>query len=166
MSNYVTNLLAVYIDIETGLETEGENRITLGDIEAMVRIASEVQPKSVVDIGTYRGKSAKIWRMLGAERVYTIDLVNPEIQYPGIDYIQGDSGNIPWDFSVDVVWIDGDHEIKGVRRDLCHWMPWAKDMICGHDYGPGTPGVVSAVDGFFGKKSVEVDGVVWKVRKT
>ena len=37
-------------------------------------------------------------------------------------------------YSVDMVFIDGDHTISGIMVDLLMWLPIAKKLICGHDW--------------------------------
>lgn len=36
---------------------------------------------------------------------------------------------------VDMVWIDGDHSYEGCKRDIEMYLPKAKKLICGHDFG-------------------------------
>lgn len=36
---------------------------------------------------------------------------------------------------VDMVWIDGDHTYEGCKRDIELYLPKAKKLICGHDFG-------------------------------
>jgi hypothetical protein len=59
-----------------------------------------------------------------------------------------------------MVFIDADHEYEGVRADIA----WAKargvKIIAGHDYTPGKPGVVRAVDEAFGAEVV-LHGSIW-----
>lgn len=52
----------------------------------------------------------------------------------------------------DMLFIDGSHEYERVKRDLTLWAPKIKPggLICGHDFHPDWPGVVRAVDEFFG----------------
>ena len=53
------------------------------------------------------------------------------------------------DESVDVVFIDGDHEYEPVKNDINAWLPKIKNggIICGHDYL--LPSVKKAVDEIF-----------------
>lgn len=44
--------------------------------------------------------------------------------------------------SIDMVFIDGDHTGKAFRKDLELWLPKAKKIICGHDYGSDIKKVV------------------------
>jgi hypothetical protein len=42
------------------------------------------------------------------------------------------------DYSLDFVYIDGNHRFKYIAEDLCEWSPKLKKggVICGHDYAP------------------------------
>lgn len=52
--------------------------------------------------------------------------------------------------SLDWVYLDSNHFRPHVTRELCQALRVVKaaGWICGHDYGPFTPGVVEAVDEF------------------
>lgn len=143
---------------------EGDIRLNADDIRVMAQIFEDVHPVEVVDIGTFRGKSARVWKYLGAEKVYTIDKEPVDLEESWIEVLKGDSGSIPWGKAVDLVWVDGDHRYDGVMRDLQHWMPWARKMICGHDYHEKESELVKAVNDFFGG-TIGVDGVIWKFDK-
>jgi hypothetical protein len=63
------------------------------------------------------------------------------------------------DNSVDMVFIDGDHRYPTVKADINNWLPIARLLICGHDYGhPHYPGVKHAVDKLDG---VEIYETIW-----
>jgi hypothetical protein len=142
----------------------GEGLLTPEDMGVMARLFEEVRPKSVVDIGTHKGKSARLWKLLGADEVTTIDTVAVDLNETGIAFVRGDSSKVPWERQVDMVWVDGDHEYGAVLRDLEKWNKWAKYMICGHDYGNREPGVIQAVGEIFGSR-VKVNGVIWSFDK-
>lgn len=64
--------------------------------------------------------------------------------------------------SVDMVFVDGDHEFESVDKDIRLWYPKVKKLICGHDYGYADwPGVKQAVDRYFGH--VKTVGSIWYV---
>lgn len=77
------------------------------------------------------------------------------------------------DDSVDLVYLDADHRYEAVRADIAAWWPKVKPggLLMGHDYGPGSPGVMRAVEERF--RDGRVYGFelsagrwrVWKVRK-
>lgn len=54
------------------------------------------------------------------------------------------------DGSVDLVFVDGDHNYEPVRQDLAAWRPKlrAGGILAGHDYSLVYPGVVQAVNEF------------------
>jgi len=56
--------------------------------------------------------------------------------------------------TLDIVFIDGDHEYEGVSNDIEAWLPKVKNggIIAGHDYDTPFPGVMKAVDEAFGTK--------------
>lgn len=70
------------------------------------------------------------------------------------------------DKSLDFIFIDGDHNYEGINKDLHAWRPKMKDgaIMAGHDYNPHSfPGVIKAVDDFFGKQNVNVINGSWLV---
>jgi predicted O-methyltransferase YrrM len=73
------------------------------------------------------------------------------------------------DGSLDLAFIDGDHEYESVRDDVAAWLPKVRKggWIGGHDYwkAGGFRGVDRAVDEAFGAKRVELDeDSTWWVR--
>lgn len=66
--------------------------------------------------------------------------------------------------SLDLVMIDADHSLPAVEEDIEAWAPLVKPgrWLSGHDYTPGHPGVIEAVDRAF-PGQVEVFGIVWVV---
>jgi hypothetical protein len=59
----------------------------------------------------------------------------------------------------DIIYIDASHDYESVKTDILSWFPKLKTggIICGDDYITGWPGVVRAVNEFFGK--VETVGI-------
>ncbi len=48
--------------------------------------------------------------------------------------------------SIDIVYIDGEHTYRAVKKDIEDWLPKCRLFIAGHDYWPGKfPGVIKAV---------------------
>lgn len=66
------------------------------------------------------------------------------------------------DRSFDCIFIDAGHTYEEVKEDIAAWLPKAKKMICGHDYMPGWPGVIKAVDEAFGKPDGVCDTIWYK----
>ena len=63
------------------------------------------------------------------------------------------------DKSLDFIFIDGAHDYESVKRDIKDWFPKLKKggTIGGHDYNEKDwPGVVQAVNEYFGEKNIKV----------
>ena len=62
--------------------------------------------------------------------------------------------------SIDMVFIDGNHDYMAVKADINHWRPIARTLFCGHDYGhPTHPGVKHAVDKLI--KGAQITDMIW-----
>jgi len=59
--------------------------------------------------------------------------------------------------SINLVFIDADHRYEAVLNDLRSWLPKVVPggVIAGHDYDGAHPGVVRAVDEFFGDRVIK-----------
>jgi predicted O-methyltransferase YrrM len=68
---------------------------------------------------------------------------------------------------VDMVFIDADHSLEGVRCDIrIAWnLLCPGGMICGHDYEPNWPGVKRAVDELLGGHFKRGPGSLWYAYK-
>lgn len=60
---------------------------------------------------------------------------------------------------IDMVFIDAGHDYQDVVKDITAWRPKARKVICGHDYRPGFPGVMRAVDEVFPDRRLV--GSIW-----
>jgi hypothetical protein len=65
---------------------------------------------------------------------------------------------------VDMVFIDGGHQLEEDTEDLKAWNPLVTKLICGHDYTNMT-GVQKAVNDFFGSKSIHTYESIWYIQK-
>ena len=65
--------------------------------------------------------------------------------------------------SVDMVFIDAGHTYEEVKADIAAWLPAARKVICGHDYGREFPGVKKAVDEAFGENVRTYADSIWAV---
>ena len=63
------------------------------------------------------------------------------------------------DGSLDLVFIDANHEYDCIKEDIALWTPKVRKggIISGHDYGPAHPGVMKAVREYFKVFDLEVD---------
>lgn len=71
------------------------------------------------------------------------------------------------DHSLDVVFIDANHQYADVKSDIEMWLPKVKKggLICGHDYGGTYKGVKRAVDETFSDRPVLTPGKrIWGVQ--
>lgn len=66
--------------------------------------------------------------------------------------------------TLDFVFLDADHDYTAVSADIRAWLPKIRPggYLGGHDYLPDWPGVVRAVDEFFGERK-QVRGSSWLV---
>lgn len=146
-----------------------DDNFNLVDIQVAEKIAKGMpEGFTVLNLGTYCGRSAATWKLLGASDVWTVDVYdwgfdefkNDPVFKEGVHPIIGMSQMIPWDREVDIVFIDDHHEYQPVMDNLVKYFPYAKRVICGHDYGHFIfPGVVQAVDEFFKPKGLAVEQI-------
>jgi len=61
----------------------------------------------------------------------------------------------------DMVFIDGSHQYKDVRKDIKAWLPKAKKLICGHDYSDVWPDVKKAVNDELGEENIKAVDSIW-----
>jgi hypothetical protein len=79
------------------------------------------------------------------------------------DYSDKAAKNIE-DNSVDLVFIDANHDYEFVKKDILAWLPKIKSngLISGHDFSLAWLGVVKAVTEIFGTDSIdELEDAVW-----
>ncbi len=152
-----------------------DDSFTLNNMKVLCELAKKLPENPViVETGTLAGRSACAWALATNGTVYTIDIedrlgmVNENIQKAGlvgkVIPLVADSAKIPWDRKVDCVFIDDDHSYEHTQKNIKKWMPYAKRMICGHDYTTQFPQVMNAVNDFFGTLAVNLDGI-WVVVK-
>ena len=91
----------------------------------------------VVETGTARGDSARIWAAaltLTGGKLWSIDkdsLIGAwgdtfKRQYPQHTFLTGDSATIPWDLPIDILFLDSDHHYDHVLAELRHFAPWMR----------------------------------------
>lgn len=138
--------------------------------------------KSVVEIGSWKGRSTKALLDTGAH-VTAVD------HWQGSDTIKGlaESQDVYAEFTknvghypnlrvikkpsleaaaslngdrFDMVFIDAGHTYEDCKNDIEAWLPRAKNIIAGHDYSTGWPGVMRAVQEKFGNRFKVID-TIW-----
>ena len=130
------------VDWAMNFGTKGKFRVKTTQIPSEInRLAAEVaelQPKVILEIGTYEGGTTLIWAQLASERVITCDIAPPgprgdlirRFAPPGSDcrvvMLTGDSHSTDFARRVeqelagrkaDFLFIDGDHTEAGVEAD-------------------------------------------------
>ena len=149
-----------------------------GLIDLCKSINSRRNIKSMVEIGTYKGDSARIFHeMFDTSMIYCIDpwvsgyddndvasksdmrQIEQEFDYktailPRIIKLKGTSCDIKglYDLqSIELAYIDGCHRYLSVCSDLRFWHKRVTLAIAGHDYVVHWPEVILAVDEIIGK---------------
>ena len=137
--------------------------------------------KSIVEIGSWKGKSTHALLTGCKGTVHAVDIFNGSMkkdvsgdeQYEEFMRNVGHFKNLEIyrmpsaeavkkfkDKSIDMVFIDGGHTYEEVKQDIEMWLPKTKKLICGHDYQGAD--VKKAVDEKF--KNVDcVDNIWFKV---
>jgi cephalosporin hydroxylase len=121
-------------------------------------------------VDTWKGSAEHTeYDVIKNEELYEVFLKNTEPISSYINAIRKPSVEAANDFqddSVDVVFIDGDHDYEPVKNDIAAWLPKVKSggIICGHDYL--LPTVKQAVDEAFGDSVIFRDSYenCWIVR--
>lgn len=136
------------------------------------------RPRSVLEIGCYRGVSTEVW-LLHCAQVVAVDPwldvgVRREFlarcsHYPHLKMIEGFSPSALTslrDHQFDLCYIDGDHSYEAVVQDIQACKPHVKPgaFIGGHDYGGDCPGVAQAVDELLGKPQWRFSDGSWLVK--
>lgn len=134
--------------------------------------------KTVLEIGSYYGKSAHAYLFAGVEKLVCIDwwragdVINsnaegdaiykaflqntegfPETELVPIRMSSEEAKAIIGDEKFDMIFIDASHDYESVKKDIELYFGNATKLICGHDYG--WPGVTQAVT-----EAMEIDGKV------
>jgi hypothetical protein len=145
---------------------------------------------SVVEIGSYKGRSTYVLCSGCQGKVYAVDCHWCEALRPFVGSVQhtfpefmenvGHFLNmVPLEMTsmdaaapgitppeVDMVFIDGDHVYESVLADLKLWDPRTRKLLCGHDLKAEYPGVEKALNEYFdGYKVARGPGSLWYVDK-
>jgi predicted O-methyltransferase YrrM len=159
-------------EIESKLSFIGGITHDLREMEAFVRFAEKLPPNPVIlETGTCFGKSAASWVLATGGQVFSMEnspmrvsVARNNINTLGLQdnivILNCDSEKHLWNKMVDVVYLDSAHDYDHLMIELKKYSPFAKHLICGHDYGHKEfPGVQMAVDEYFG--DIDLDGSIW-----
>jgi predicted O-methyltransferase YrrM len=144
-------------------------------IPDLLEVIAVAKPRTVLEIGCYRGVSTEVW-LLHCAAVVAVDPW-PDVavrrdflarcsHYPNLEMIEGFSPaqlervrerSARGDYRTemfDLCYIDGDHSYEAVVKDMigCRDLIAPGGFIGGHDYGGDCPGVEKAVDEMLGHK--------------
>lgn len=134
--------------------------------------ARAAEMDSVAEVGCLHGRSAYMLLTRCPGTVYCVDpWDDPADQsypsfmgncgvFPNLVAVRARSPLGDRTPTVDMTFIDGDHELDSVVADIRGWLPHTRHLICGHDYYPGPtagfPGVARAVRQEFGEAGFAV----------
>lgn len=127
----------------------------VSDLEALWLYEKAIEMDSVVEIGSFKGKSTHALLSGCKGLVYAIDhFQGSQDQSDGAygrsgeDDFMKSCGHFPnlrlmkesskkaaegFEGKVDMVWIDGGYLTEEVIEDVTYWLPKVKKLLCGHD---------------------------------
>lgn len=112
-----------------------------------------------LEIGVYKGRSLWVASKAAKKSValWGIDKL-PDPKIPNTLYIRRSSLNTLWLRPIDLLFIDGNHTYKFVRKEIEKYSPYVKKggVILFHDYEPDMPGVYPAVNKWAKKNGLTV----------
>ncbi len=161
--------MLVELDIDFGPRTRDE------DLVALQQLVRRFDGPTVVEVGSWLGRSALAMLGGGARQVHCIDTWrgtddpadetnghSPTAIFAAFCHNVGDElarriwtyrGESAfwariWKEPVDLVFIDADHRYDAVKSDIEAWTRHLKPggILCGHDYSPAWPSVRRAVE--------------------
>ena len=149
------------------------------ELMALLEIVDERRPRTVVEIGTFAGGTLSLLARCAASDAIVVSIDLPGGQYGGgyaesrahlyrsfaerdqrIELVRADShrletrDRVRWLLDsrpIDLLFIDGDHALEGVRRDLELYGPLLADdgLVAFHDIVPGPRASVGGVPQFW-----------------
>lgn len=143
-------------------------------------LVSSIKNGKIVEVGSYEGLSLSYIKNAissNNNQCWSVDILATKqllknTKKWGINFMHMSSENASSNFednSLDLVFIDADHEYESVKKDILLWHPKIKDdgIIAGHDYSLDPvhwPGVRKAVDEFFPNKITHQE-LIWIFKK-
>jgi cephalosporin hydroxylase len=160
------------IDLMLEPRTMGGDPMPWGQnyVVGLIQLVRRVKPKSVIEIGSYRGVSSEVFALL-CDRVVCIDNWPGGDQfdnfkkrigvYPHVEFYQDDSPQALDRFAdgeFDLCYIDAMHDYDSVAADIkaCQRIVKSNGWLSGHDYA-AAGGVDRAVKDLLGEPEVFSD---------
>lgn len=154
--------------------------VKYSEMEFLYDIVQEVNPKYIVEIGSFMGSTARM--MLKASEAFLVCIDNfqdrwvseKKLHYALRDYdcrrylvLNMDSRkyDAKTQAKIDLMFIDGAHQGSALRHDLELGKAVNESMgtvICGHDYNVNHPEVMANVDELMGDIELSPDGSLWR----
>ena len=139
----------------------------------LLRLINKYSPKNVIEIGSHNGVSTEIFS-LTCESVIAIDILLSEklqdvlTRCPNITFFHESSDSAHTKIqneSVDLLYIDGDHEMESTARDIRNYAPKVRPggVIAGHDIN--SEKVRRAVDAELGTRYEMYNDFSWAMIK-
>jgi predicted O-methyltransferase YrrM len=152
-------------------------------VEGLIHLISDCSAQNVLEIGSHRGISTETFLLL-CRSVIAVDPLQETTHlsasefvmrcggYPNLQLLKGWSPDILKDIppeKFDLVYLDAEHDLEAVRRDIVAGYPLVKPggYLAGHDHSEYTQ-VPKAVDEFIAQYGGEVKlyrDSSWAVRK-
>ena len=124
-------------------ELERDSRtgnFSANDIEAILPDLEKLKPNDIyLEIGVHFGKSLSVARMVTNSHVKVIGVdLKEDPNVEGTMFYQGNSQEVAKIYDkaeISLLFIDGDHTYKGVKKDIESWYPFVKKdgVIFFHD---------------------------------
>lgn len=115
------------------------------DLEILLPLVEKLKPKAILEIGTYKGGSATMWKNKFKPKVLITVDIERLAKLKNCNYLTGLPSQDPRVFEqisnilggreIDLLFIDGDHNYEAVKRDFEIFEPLVRPggMIVFHD---------------------------------
>lgn len=153
---------------------------TDNELAVLAELASQAQVCG--EVGSYKGKSAKVMSHASYGKVYCVDsgddgtapifqeFLKDEIASGQLTFLHLESGEgnkelKKQQLKFDMLFLDADHSTPGLTRDIELYLPLVKKggILCGHDFETPHNDVAQAVVAKFPNYTILVDSI-WAVQ--
>ncbi len=151
----------------SGDDSRGIVRLNIAEGALLYKYCKRKRDCTLLEIGRKHGGSTVIMASaLQGGHLYSVDIVlhdqvegNIKPWSENVTLITGKSNKIPWSTRVDLVFIDGDHSYKGVKRDVNKFTPFVDKggYVIFHDVVGKKSELHPIIDKLLGNNWIEVD---------